>query len=121
MTPGTSAQLDASLSFVQGDEWGGFTPPLTIQVNGSAPLDDAASAKMQFRASEGSSDTLLELSTADSEIIILSASGWTFNIPAQTLDLLASTYVWGFKTIDINGVGQTYLEGKIVVLPPVVT
>ncbi len=121
MTPGTSAALNASLSFVQGDQWGGLTSPLTIQVNGSAPTDDVASAKMQFRASEGSSDTLLELSTAGGEITIISTSGWTFNIPAQTLDLLTATYIWGFKTVDVNGVSQTYLEGKIVVLQPPVT
>ncbi len=120
MTPGVSTALDESLTFVQGDTWGGI-PAIAITVSGSPPGPDVASAKMQFRAAQGSSDTLLELSSDDAEIVISSANGWTFVVPAQPLDLLPATYVWGFQTVDVGGTVQTYLEGQMVVLPKVVS
>lgn len=120
MIPGISSALDASLSFVQGDQWGGI-PSLAILVSGSPPADDVASAKMQFWLL-GQATPVLTLTTDDSRITIVSASGWTFAIPSQDLpELNANTYSWGFQTTDVNGVIQTYLKGKITVLPPEVT
>ncbi len=120
MIPGKSTQLNESLTFVHGDTWGGI-PALSITISGTPPADDVASAKMQFRPTEVSSDTLVELSSSDAtQLSITSANGWTFVVPAQQLDLPAGTYTWGFQTIDVNGIIQTYLEGTILVLPEAV-
>ncbi len=119
MTPGTSAQLNESLTFVEADTWGGI-PAIAITVSGSPPSADVASARMQFRPTESSSDTLLELSSAGGTISITSANNWTFVVPAQALALAAGDYTWGLQTTDISGVVQTYLEGTQLVLPKAV-
>lgn len=119
MTPGTSSTINESLTFVEGDTWGGV-PGINILVNGTPPAADVASAKMQFRPTEASSDTILELSTANATITITSANNWTFVVPAQSLALPAGHYTWGFTTVDVGGVIQTYLEGTLIVLPKAV-
>lgn len=119
MTPGNSAQVNESLTFVEGDTWGGV-PGINILVNGTPPAADVASAKMQFRTTETSSDTILELSTAAAQITITSANNWTFVVPAQNIALPAGNYTWGFRTVDVGGVTLTYLEGAQIVLPKAV-
>lgn len=122
MIPGTSAALDATLSFVEGDTWGGISS-LSITVDGSPPSDDLASVKMEFRAGQTSSETLISLSSSDAaQINITSASDWTFTVPAQDLALLfaQSPYTWAIQTTDVNGVRQTYLQGSLQVLPRLV-
>ncbi len=119
MTPGTSSTLNESLTFVEGDTWGGI-PSIAITVLGSPPGSDVASAKMQFRPAPASSDTILELTSAAGKITIVSANGWTFIVPVQVIALAAGGYSWGFQTVDIAGVIQTYLEGTMIVLPKAV-
>ncbi len=117
MPPGTSSALNESLTFVEGDTWGGI-PSIAITVLGSPPGSDVASAKMQFRPAPDSSDTILELSSSDvTQINITSAPNWTFIVPVQDIALAAGSYSWGFQTVDIAGVIQTYLEGTMTVLP----
>lgn len=116
MIPGVSATLDSSLAYVQGDTWGGI-PGITILVNGSPPAANVSVAKMQFRPTQNSADTLIELSSTDATISITSAANWTFVVPAQELDLQAGVYAWAFQTEDVGGVLQTYLQGSIQVIP----
>lgn len=121
MLPGSSTTLDTSLSFVEGDTWGGI-PSLTIRVDGTAPSDDLASVKMQFRTAPTSAETLAQLSSAGGSITITSASDWEIEVPAQELLLYANRtpYFWALQTTDINGIVQTYLQGTIQVLPKLI-
>lgn len=121
MIPGTSAALDASLAFVEGDTWGGV-PSTSYLVDGTPPSDDLASVKMEFRAGLTSSETLISLTSADGDITITSAANWEFTVPAQSLALLfaQSPYTWAIQTTDISGVIQTILKGNIEVLPRLV-
>ncbi len=124
MIPGTLSQLNDSLSFVEGDTWGGI-PEISITISGTPPADDVASAKMQFHPASGF-ETVATITSAGGGITITSAANWTFIVPAQDLELPdgsplpSGSYVWGFQTTDINGVKQTYLEGTVEVLPAVV-
>lgn len=121
MIPGTSAALDASLSFVEGDTWGGISS-VTILVDGTPPSDDLASVKMEFRAGLTSSETLVSLTSSDG-ITITSASNWEFSVSPRQLDHLKFSnqpYTWAIQTVDVNGVIQTYLQGNISVLPRLV-
>ena len=112
MIPGTSAQLDANLAFVQGDTWGGI-PTITVT---PAPSYAADSAIFAIKRNASDVQTLKQLSSADGEIVISDDVNWIFTIPAQTLNLNAGTYVWQFRVTDSNGGIQTYLQGSIQVL-----
>ena len=113
MIPGTSTPLNDSLSFVEGDQWGGI-PSFAITVNGVPPSSDCASAKMQFKVNEFG-EVSQELTSGAAEITISDANAWTFAIPAQTLDLNAGSYYWAFQTTAANGAVQTYLRGTMTV------
>lgn len=120
MIPGTSTELNALMSFVEGDTWGGI-PSITITVDGVAPSTDASLAVLEFRRSPQERDVAAALSSADGEIVITSANDWEFTVPSQNIPTLRrGRYVWGFKTTDVSGAVQTYLQGSIEVLPKVV-
>lgn len=112
MIPGTSAQLDANLAYVQGDTWSGI-PSITVT---PAPSYTADSAIFAIKRNASDVQTLKQLSSADGEIVISDDVNWIFTIPAQTLNLNAGTYVWQFRVTDSNGGIQTYLQGSIQVL-----
>lgn len=112
MIPGTSAQLDANLAFVQGDTWGGI-PSITVT---PAPSYTADSAIFAIKRNASDVQTLKQLSSADGEIVISDDTNWIFAVPAQPLNLNAGTYVWQFRVTDSNGGIQTYLQGSFQVL-----
>lgn len=114
MAPGTSAELDASLTYVELDTWGGI-PSFTITTDGVPPAVPVASCKMQFRPN---ANTFTPSATLENGagITITSAANWEFSIPQQELDLKAGQYVWSFVATDDNGVVQTYMQGNIEVL-----
>lgn len=119
MIPGVSETLDLSMAFVEGDTWGGI-PTITIRIGEAKlpPDNDCSSAVLQFRKTILSRDVATQLSSDGGDIVITSASNWTFAVPAQNLPSLRSgSYVWAFRTTDISGAIQTYLEGSISVLP----
>lgn len=112
MIPGTSAQLDANLAFVQGDTWGGI-PSITVS---PAPSYTAVTAIFAVKRCAADVQTLKQLSSTDGEIVISDDVNWIFTIPSQTINLNAGTYVWQFRVTDSNGGIQTYLQGSIQVL-----
>lgn len=112
MIPGTSAQLDANLAFVQGDTWGGI-PSITVT---PAPAHTADSAIFAIKRTPADLQPVKQLSSADGEITITDDTNWVFSIPAQELDLNAGNYVWQFRITDSNGGIQTYLQGSMAVL-----
>jgi hypothetical protein len=113
MIPGTSAQLDANLAYVQGDTWGGI-PTITVT---PAPSYTADSAIFAIKRQASDIQVVKQLSSGDGEIVISDDTNWIFTIPAQTLALNAGTYVWQFRVTDSNGGIQTYLQGSMQVLP----
>ena len=115
MIPGTASKLDAQMSFVSGDTWGGI-PSITVT---PAPVQSCALAEMQFRINATSNTPAASLSSADGSINITDAVNWEFNIPAQSLPLKPGNYVWSFRTTDADDVVQTYLQGSIAVLDPI--
>ena len=115
MIPGTSSVLDANLSFVSGDTWGGV-PSITFS---PAPADPCASVTMQFRQNPQAATPLATLTSAGGEIVITDAAAWTFEIPAQELNLKPGKFVWSIRFTDDQGVVQTYMQGAIQVLDPI--
>lgn len=113
--PGRSTAFDATLTFVEGNTWGGI-PGIAILSGTSPPAAAVSSAVLQFRA-PGQTGHLVALTSAGANIVITSASGWTFVVPEQTLNLAAGVYEWAFQCTDINGVVRDYYAGNIQVLP----
>ena len=112
MTPGTSAQLDANLAFVQGDTWGGI-PSITVT---PAPAYTAEVAVFAIKRTPADLQPIKQLSSEDGEIVISDSATWIFTIPVQQLDIPSGTYVWQFRVTDANGGIQTYLQGSMSVL-----
>jgi hypothetical protein len=112
MIPGTSAQLDANLAFVQGDTWGGI-PSITVT---PAPAYTADAAIFAIKKTPADIQPVKQLSSDDGQILITDNTNWIFSIPAQELDLTAGDYVWQFRITDSNGGIQTYLQGSFAVL-----
>lgn len=112
MVPGTSAQLDANLAYVQGDTWGGI-PSITVS---PAPAYTAQTAIFGIKRNAADVNPLKQLTSTDGDIVISDATNWIFSIPAQDLVLNAGSYVWQFRIIDSNGNVQTYIQGSMQVL-----
>ncbi len=111
MIPGTNTDVDASMNFIQGETWGGI-PQISITVGDDEipPTNDAVSAIMQFSMVGGG--RTLAITSVAGQITISSASGWTFVVPQQSLDLQAGDYTWAFQVTDIAGNKNTYLKSK---------
>jgi hypothetical protein len=98
-----------SISITEGPEGGPFAPPAS----------DLATVTMRFQKADGS-DEIVELSSADSEITITSANGWTFAIPAQVVPgLTTGRWNWNLRCVNAAGMPTTYLVGQINVLPTI--
>lgn len=113
MLPGRSTTLDAEVSFVEGNTWPGV---VSIAIS-PAPANNVSTARFAIKEKPNSPYNKVELSSGAGEVTITDAANWEFAIPAQSLDLPASQYVWQFETTDTAGTVQTYLEGSMTVYP----
>lgn len=120
MMPGTSAELDKAISFLQGDAFGGI-PTFRIRVRGATPSVAVASVKWQFKT-DIYTTTISATIDSGSGITITDANLWTFSIPDQVIALNYSEtpYVWGMLFTDANGLLHTYLSGTATVGPKLV-
>lgn len=98
---------------IRGDSWRGIEE-ITIEVNSAPPPASVISARMYFRETFDSPDTVLELSTVDGTITITNAATWTFVVPEIiAFPLKAGTWVYDFETTDAAGFIRTYFGGTI--------
>jgi hypothetical protein len=112
MPPWATYNLVAKL---RGDSWKGI-PLIRIRVNGAAPAEAVASAKIQFKRREDDATPAYELSTASGGIVIDDATAWEFRVP-PVLDFPLATGQWyySFKTESASGFKRTYFKGKIAI------
>lgn len=115
MAPAESSKLDSELAFVEGDTWPGI-PSIQFIPPPSAPIQ---SARMSFRDSYTSTQTVEEISTP-SDILVVNSQDWVLRIPPRQLSLQAGSYVWQLETVDTDGKVVSYMQGGIKVLPDIV-
>jgi hypothetical protein len=109
----------ALTSFVEGDTWEGI-PSLTITINSAPPAVPLALVTMRFKKSGGLPSEVVELSSADSEITIVSAANWEISIPEQIIPgLTTGKWSWRMKFENTAGEKRTYLSDEITVLETV--
>jgi len=106
------AQIDLT-PVIQGDTWDGLT--VSMSSTGTAFGSNLSTVKMTFKDSTGTVALALTSATS-SEILITSASSWTFNVVGRVLSLAADTYSWGIETTDAGGVIKTRLTGTLKIL-----
>ncbi len=103
--------------FSEGDDWDGI-PAITITINHAAPAVAMGSVTMRFRQTGVTKPTIVELSSGTpSQIAILDAAVWNFQIPVQPIpELTAGRWMWRLRITDAVGRKRTYLADEIVVL-----
>lgn len=97
------------VEFRRGDTWKGV-PMIKILVNGQPPIFPAASARLQFRSSQGVLGCP-ELTTENGGIIIEDAGLWWFSLPKSNLEIMDGRWLYDLETIDTQGDIQTFVEG----------
>lgn len=116
MKPFSSDALDALVTFVAGDTWGGL-PSVTVGATRNSP-GDLASVKMAFKLNPKAVSPSLELTSAGGEITISDAVNWVFTVDPARLSLLPGSYVWQIETEDDSATPyvETILAGNCEVL-----
>jgi len=113
MTP-QKLQLE---EFVEGDTWSGI-PALNVLITpdggvAAPPDSNLASVIMRWRKIE-SAATVVDLTTADSEITLASAANWEISIPAQIVPGLTSgRWKWQLIFTAADDSVKTYLQGDV--------
>lgn len=120
MRPGISTDLNALMVWVYGDTWNGI-PSITVQ-NPLAP-GNLASVKLAFKVSPQNTAPVLELTSANGDIVITSAANWVFTVSSGIYDLPVGRYLWQIETTDDSSPAyiQTILEGTAEVLDNLTT
>jgi hypothetical protein len=97
-----------------GDKWQGFGGTLTE--DGTAPPAACTGVVFQIHTSQDQLDTLLELTSAASEIT-LNTTTWECDIVPLVMPLAAGTYFWTFAYLDNDGDPVTVGIGDLIVNP----
>ncbi len=112
-------------AFTEGDTWDGI-PQITIKVGPDggpfgAPETPLELVTLRFKKANDLPGSVVELSSADSEITITSAANWIFTIPEQKVaGLTEGKWDWRLRcTTDGGDDVKTYLADQITVLPTV--
>lgn len=116
MLPGTSADVDTLVSFKQGTTWTGLNLiTITDKLTGLPPTADAVSCQMYFKAGPSAAN-VATLSNGNG-LVIISASGWTFQASPVKLPIKAGTWKWEFWVTDADGLELCWMQGTLEVLP----
>jgi hypothetical protein len=100
---------------LRGDSWKGL-PLIRIRVNGAAPAQPVASAKIQFKKREDDVTAAYELKTTDGSILITDAAEWEFQVPpVLEFPLAAGVWYYSFKTVSTTGFKRTYFKGTMTI------
>ena len=115
MQPATSDALNAIVTWVSGDTWGGIP---SITVSDRVAPGNLASVKMAFKQNPKSVSPILELTSAGGDITISSAVNWVFTVDYGRYVLAAGQYVWQIETSDNSSPAyvETLLEGTCEVI-----
>ncbi len=113
--------------FTEGTTWEGI-PSLAIQVNGTPPATQLASAEMRFERTDAAEGTAAEaerviLSSADAtQIQIQDPDLWEITVPEQDVPgLTEGNWRWVIETTDQAAAKRVYVVGTITALPNVNT
>lgn len=101
--------------WVAGDTWGGLS---SITVSNRVAPGNLASVKMAFKQNPKSVSPMLELTSADGDIIISDAANWVFTVNPGRYELPVGQYVWQIETSDSSSPAyvETLIEGTGEVL-----
>lgn len=98
---------------VYRDTWDGLT--VDMSSDGTAFASNLSVVRMFFRDENG--DVGLELSSADSEIVIDNASNWEFTVNAiSPMTLAIGVWDWSIETKDAQDIIKTRLFGSLEIL-----
>ena len=98
-----------------------FSRTLTWKISGSAVDLTSYTARMQARTSHVSTTTVLELTTANSKIVLGGTAG-TITITVSAADTAAitqSSLAYDLELVSAGGVVTRLVEGQIVLTPEV--
>lgn len=96
----------------RGDTWEGTK---VFRIDDVAQEGDLASVRMQIKAKATDTTALVELTSAASQITILSAADRRFQIPRQAISIAKGRYVHDIEATFTNGEVRTYLQGRVTV------
>jgi hypothetical protein len=95
------------------DTWDGLT--VDMSSDGNAFASNLSVVRMFFRDENG--DVGLQLSSADSEIVIDDASNWEFTVNAVSpMTLAIGVWDWSIETKDAQDIIKTRLFGSLEIL-----